>query len=36
VENIEMDLDGMDWTGLTQKRDTLKALVNVVMNIQVP
>jgi hypothetical protein len=41
VDNIIMDLkdmgwDGMDWIDLSHDRDQWKALVNMVMNIQVP
>jgi hypothetical protein len=41
VDNIEMDLreigwDGVDWIGLAQDRDKWRALVNAVMNVQVP
>jgi hypothetical protein len=32
----EIDLGGVDWTGLAQDRDKLRALVNAVMNLQVP
>jgi hypothetical protein len=40
-DNIKMDLQalgcgGMDWIGLAQNRDRWWALVNVVMNLQVP
>jgi hypothetical protein len=40
-DNIKMDLreigrDGVDWIGLAQDRDKGRALVNVVMNAQVP
>jgi hypothetical protein len=40
-ENIEMDLHevgcvGMDWIDLAKDRDTWQALVNAVMNLQVP
>jgi hypothetical protein len=41
VYNIKMDLreigwDGMDWIDLAQDRDQRRALVNTVMNHQVP
>jgi hypothetical protein len=41
VDNIKMDLreigwDGMDWIDLAQDKDRWRALVNVVMNLQVP
>jgi hypothetical protein len=40
VDNIEMDLrDRMVWTGslkLAQDKDQWRALVNTVMNLQVP
>jgi hypothetical protein len=40
VDNIKMDLgeigwDGVEWIGLTQDRDKWRALVNLVMNLQV-
>jgi hypothetical protein len=40
VDNIKMDLLemgwGVDWIGLAQDRDKWRALVNVLMNLQVP
>jgi hypothetical protein len=41
VRNIEIDLrdigwDGMDWIDLAEDRDQWRALVNTVMNLQVP
>jgi hypothetical protein len=41
VENIKMGLrdigwDGMDWIDLAQNRDQWRALVNTLMNLQVP
>jgi hypothetical protein len=41
VDNIKMDLgeigwDGVDWMELAQDRDHGRALVNTVMNLQVP
>jgi hypothetical protein len=41
VDNIKIDLreigwDGMDRINLAQDRDQLRALVNMVMNLQVP
>jgi hypothetical protein len=41
VDNIKMDLrevgwDGMDCINLAQDRDQWRALVNTVMNLQIP
>jgi hypothetical protein len=41
VDNIKMDLveigwGGLDWIGVAQDRDKWRALVNAVMNLQVP
>jgi hypothetical protein len=41
VDNIKMDLGvigwrGVDWIGLTEDKDKRSALVNAVMNLQVP
>jgi hypothetical protein len=42
VDNIKMDLRdrmgwyGMDWIDLAQDRDQWRALVKMVMNLQVP
>jgi hypothetical protein len=41
VDNIKMDLrkigwDGVGWIALAQDRDQWRALVNMVMNLQVP
>jgi hypothetical protein len=39
-DNIKMDLQdvgwGRDWIDVAQNRDRLRALVNAVMNLQVP
>jgi hypothetical protein len=41
VDNIRMDLgevgwDDVDWIGLAQDRNRLRALVNSVLNLRVP
>jgi hypothetical protein len=41
VDNIKMDIrvigwSGMDWIDLAQDRDRWRALMNVVMNLEVP
>jgi hypothetical protein len=41
VGNIKTDLEetgwgGMDWVSLAQDRDKWRAVVNVIMNLQVP
>jgi hypothetical protein len=41
VDNIKMDVleigwGGVDWIGLAQDRGKLRALVNAVMNLEVP
>jgi hypothetical protein len=41
VDNIKMDLreirwDGVDWIDMAQDRDQWRALVNTVLNLQVP
>jgi hypothetical protein len=41
VDNIKMDLreigwDGVDWMDMAQDRDQWRALVNTVLNLQVP
>jgi hypothetical protein len=41
VNNIKMDLGGIgwggkDWIGLAQAEDQWRALVNAIMNVQVP
>jgi hypothetical protein len=41
VDNIKIDLrdmgwGGVDWIGLAQDRDKWRALVSVILNLQVP
>jgi hypothetical protein len=36
VDLLEIDWGGVDWIGLAQDRDKWSALVNAVMNLQVP
>jgi hypothetical protein len=41
VNNVKIDLretgwDGMDWIDMAQDMDQWRALVNVVLNLQVP
>jgi hypothetical protein len=41
IDNIKLDIQevgwvGMDWIDLAQNRDMWQALVNTVMNLQVP
>jgi hypothetical protein len=36
IDLLEIDWGGVDWVGLAQDRDKWRALVNVVMNLQVP
>jgi hypothetical protein len=41
ADNIKMDLgeagwDGVDWIALAKDRDQRRALVNTVMNLQIP
>jgi hypothetical protein len=33
---LEISLGDVDWIGLAQDRDKLRALVNAVMNLRVP
>jgi hypothetical protein len=34
--DLELGCEGMDWIDLAQDRDRWEALVNAVMNLQVP
>jgi hypothetical protein len=36
MDVAEKRLDGVDWIGMAQDRDKWRALVNSVMNLQVP
>jgi hypothetical protein len=36
MEVFEIGLGGVDWIGLAQDRDNWRALLNAVMNLQVP
>jgi hypothetical protein len=36
MDLLEMGLGGVDWIGLAQDRYRWRALVNTVMNLQVP
>jgi hypothetical protein len=36
MDLIEMGWSSMDWIGLAQNRDQWRALVNMIMNLQVP
>jgi hypothetical protein len=41
VDNIKMDLreigwDGLDWSDMAQDKDQWRALVKMVLNLQVP
>jgi hypothetical protein len=36
MDLLEIRWGGVDWIGLVQDRDKLKALVNAVMNLRVP
>jgi hypothetical protein len=36
MEVLEIGLGGVDWIGLAQDRQRRRALVNAVMNVQVP
>jgi hypothetical protein len=36
MDLVEVGRDDVDWIGLTQDRDRWRALVNSVLNVQVP
>jgi hypothetical protein len=36
MDLMEIELEGVDWIHLSQNRDRWRALVNTVMNLQVP
>jgi hypothetical protein len=36
IDPLEIGWGGVDWIGLAQDRDKWRALVNAVMNLQVP
>jgi hypothetical protein len=36
ADNIKMNLGEIEWSGVAQARDKLRALVNAVMNLRVP
>jgi hypothetical protein len=36
IDHLEISWGGVDWIGLDQDRDKLRALVNAVMNLRVP
>jgi hypothetical protein len=36
MNNIKMDLRGIEWDGMAQDRDQWRALVNAVKNLRVP
>jgi hypothetical protein len=35
IDNAKIGLGGVDWIGMAQDRDKLRALVNVVINLRV-